>query len=174
MHRPARRLAFVPVDEQDQHRGAAADDVAGVAADAAAFGRLFEQAYLRFHRRDGKRSGLTGASRAVLLHLALTGPLTVGEAARHLDRAQSVVSDIVTQLESKQLLERQTDPRDRRRSLVWLTPQGFDRLERDRDVLGRELLERAMSALPPQQRTALLQGLQALLAADPPPEKETP
>jgi DNA-binding MarR family transcriptional regulator len=147
MHRPARRLAFVPVDEQDQHRGAAADDVAGVAADAAAFGRLFEQAYLRFHRRDGKRSGLTGASRAVLLHLALTGPLTVGEAARHLDRAQSVVR---------------------------LTPQGLDRLERDRDVLGRELLERAMSALPPQQRTALLQGLQALLAADPPPEKETP
>jgi hypothetical protein len=40
--------------------------------------RLFEQTYLRFHRRDGKRSTLTGASRGVLTHLALTGPLTVG------------------------------------------------------------------------------------------------
>ena len=160
------------VEEQDEHPAATGADVS---ADAAAFERLFEQTYLRFHRRDGKRSALSGASRAVLLHLALSGPLTIGEAARHLDRAQSVVSDIVTQLEAKQLLERQTDPRDRRRSLVWLTPQGFDRLERDRDVLGRELLERAMSELAPQQRAALLQGLRALLAADlPPHEKETP
>ena len=84
------------VEEQDERRGAAADLEVGVAADAAAFGRLFEQTYLRFHRRDGKRSALSGASRAVLLHLALSGPLTIGEAARHLDRAQSVVSDIVT------------------------------------------------------------------------------
>jgi DNA-binding MarR family transcriptional regulator len=165
----------VSVEEQGQPRRPAGDDVADAAADAAAFGRLFEQTYLRFHRRDGKRSGLSGASRAVLLHLALSGPLTVGEAARHLDRAQSVVSDIVTQLESKRLLERQTDPRDRRRSLVWLTPQGFDRIERDRDVLGRELLERAMSSMAPQERNALLQGLHALLAADlPPHEKEIP
>ncbi len=166
----------MPVDEQDERRTAAAADVpTDVSADAAAFGQLFEQTYLRFHRRDGKRSALSGASRAVLLHLALSGPLTIGEAARHLDRAQSVVSDIVTQLEAKRLLERQTDPRDRRRSLVWLTPQGFDRLERDRDVLGRELLERAMSAMPPQQRGALLQGLHALLSADlPPSEKEIP
>ena len=160
------------VEEQDEHPAATGADVS---ADAAAFERLFEQTYLRFHRRDGKRSALSGASRAVLLHLALSGPLTIGEAARHLDRAQSVVSDIVTQLEVKQLLERQTDPRDRRRSLVWLTPQGFDRLERDRDVLGRELLERAMSELAPQQRAVLLQGLRALLAADlPPHEKERP
>ncbi len=145
----------MPEDEQD------ANDVA---AAAATFGRLYEQAYLRFHRRDGKRSALSGASRGVLMHLALSGPLTVGEAARHLDRAQSVVSDIVTQLEAKGLLERQADPADRRRTLVWLTPAGFDRLERDREVLGRELLEQAMSAMDPDERQALLHGLRALLA----------
>ena len=145
----------MPEDEQDP---------AEVAAAAAAFGRLFEQTYLRFHRRDGKRSTLTGASRGVLTHLALTGPLTVGEAARHLDRAQSVVSDIVTQLEAKGLLERQADPADRRRTLVWLTAEGFDRLGRDREVLGRELLEQAMSAMDPGERGALLRGLEALLA----------
>ncbi len=142
------------------------DDVAEVAADAVAFGRLFEQTYLRFHRRDGKRSALSGASRAVLLHLSLSGPLTVGEAARHLDRAQSVVSDIVSQLEAKGLLERQTDARDRRRTLVWLTREGFERLQRDRDVLGRDLLEPAMAAMPARERQALLRGLRALLAAD--------
>jgi len=88
----------------------------------------------------------------------------VGEAARHLDRAQSVVSDIVTQLEAKGLLERQADPADRRRTLVWLTAEGFDRLGRDREVLGRELLEQAMSAMDPGERGALLRGLEALLA----------
>ena len=148
-----RRLVTVPDQEQ-------------IAADAASFARLFEQTYLRFHRRDEKRSQLTGASRAVLLHLARTGPVTVGEAARHLDRAQSVVSDIVTQLESKGLLERQTDPDDRRRTLVWLTPAGFAHLERDRDVLGRELLQNAMARMAPDHRRALLDGLQALLVAD--------
>ncbi len=157
----------MPEDEQDPTQ---------VMADAATFGRLFEQAYLRFHRRDGKRSALSGASRGVLTHLALTGPLTVGEAARHLDRAQSVVSDIVTQLEAKGLLERRTDPGDRRRTLVWLTPDGFDRLGRDREVLGRELLEHAMSAMDPADRRALLHGLEALLATTTHPSltEETP
>ncbi len=145
----------MPEDEQEETEAAAAA--------AAAFEQLFEQTYLRFHRRDGKRSALSGASRAVLTHLALSGPLTVGEAARHLDRAQSVVSDIVTQLEGKGLLERQADPADRRRTLVWLTPEGVDRLERDREVLGRELLEQAMSAMDPGDRCALLHGLRALL-----------
>jgi DNA-binding MarR family transcriptional regulator len=130
------------------------------------FGRLFEQAYLRFHRRDAKRSQLSGASRAVLLHLVMAGPLTVGEAAGHPDRAQSVVGDIVTQLEGKGLLERQMDPADRRRTLVWLTPHGFLRLEHDRDVLGRQQVERAMRAMGLADRPRLLAGLRALLAAD--------
>jgi DNA-binding MarR family transcriptional regulator len=131
-----------------------------------AFAGMFEQTYLRFHRRDERRSGLSGTSRAVLLHLAHTGPLTVTEAARHLDRAQSVVSDIVTQLEVKGLLERQADPRDRRRTLVWLTPEGFDHLERDREVLAAPLLDRALRAMTTEDRAALLHGFAALLAAD--------
>ena len=59
---------------------------------------LFRAVYLTFHRRDGPRSQLAGASRAVLEHLAMAGPLTVGEAAAHLSRAQSVVSEIVEPL----------------------------------------------------------------------------
>src|SRR3954468_20320099 len=87
-----------------------------------AFERLFADVYLRCHRRDAQNAELTGASRAVLLHLAMTGPLPIGEAALHLGRAQSVVSEIVDQLEGHGLLERERDPADRRRVLVWLTP----------------------------------------------------
>jgi len=126
------------------------------------FDDAFQRVYLRFHRRDGKRSQMSGASRAVLLHLAHAGPLTVGEAAHHLDRAQSVVSDIVTQLQSKGLLEREPDPDDRRRTLVWLSPAGFDALDRERQVLSTDLLARAGASLSPEQRAALVGGLDAL------------
>ena len=98
------------------------------------FGRLFPAVYLRFHRRDGKRSDLAAASRSVLEHLTLTGPLTIGEMARHLDRAQSVTSEIVDHLERDHLLERMRDPKDRRRTLVWLTDAGLARVEREREI----------------------------------------
>ncbi len=130
------------------------------------FEALFQQAYLRFHRRDEPRSELAGASRAVLAHLAMAGPLTVGQAADHLRRAQSVVSEIVTHLERDGLLARERDPADRRRTLVWLTPDGFERLAADRRVLSPALVDRAAAALPPEQRDRLLADLAALLAAD--------
>ncbi|HMT90601.1 MAG TPA: MarR family transcriptional regulator [Dermatophilaceae bacterium] len=121
-------------------------------------GELFPTAYLALHRRDGKRSELTGAPRAVLQHLARSGPLTIGEAANHLARAQSVVSDIVTQLEGHGLLERLRDPADRRRTLVWLTDAGRRRLAEDQQVLDRRLVAEAMSRLPGPTRLALLDG----------------
>ena len=129
------------------------------------FGELFPAVYLRFHRRDGKRSELPGASRAVLQHLTLSGPVTVGELARHLSRAQSVVSDIVSHLERDGLLERQTDPADARRTLVWLSEAGLARVESEREVLSRELLARAMARMSPADVAALLRGTRALIAA---------
>ena len=87
-------------------------------AQAERFAELFRAVYLTFHRRDGPRSQLAGVSRAVLEHLALAGPLTVGEAAAHMVRAQSVISEIVTHLEGQGLLEREDDPADRRRTLI--------------------------------------------------------
>ena len=138
----------------------------GAGAAAAAFAELFPAVYLRFHRRDAKRDALPSASRAVLQHLSVAGPLAVGEMARHLQRAQSVVSEVVDHLERDGLLERVRDPRDRRRALVWLTEEGLAYLERDRDVLSRELLARAMSGMTAAARAALLRGMRALIRAD--------
>lgn len=132
-------------------------------ARAERFAELFRAVYLTFHRRDRPRSQLPGASRAILEHLALAGPLTIGEAAAHMGRAQSVISEIVTHLERDGLLEREVDPGDRRRTLIWLTPGGHEALRRDRDVLGIDLLARALARLPPGQADALNDGMRALI-----------
>jgi DNA-binding MarR family transcriptional regulator len=134
--------------------------------DAREFEASFQQSYLRFHRRDGKRSEVSSASRGLLTHLALSGPLTVGEMSLHLDRAQSVVSELVSRLEHRGLLARERDPANGRRTLVWLTDDGVAFLQRDREVLSVDLLSTAMNRMDPEDRTALLQGLRALIAAD--------
>ncbi len=134
-------------------------------ATARAYAALFPAVYLRFHRRDGKRRELTGASRAVLLHLAQSGPLTVGECARHLGRAQSVVSEIVDQLEENRLLARVRDENDRRRTLVWLTDEGRARLTEEQEVLSLAALERAMGRMKPRARAMLIAGTSALVQA---------
>ena len=141
-------------------------------AQAERFAELFRAVYLTFHRRDGPRSQLAGASRAVLEHLALAGPLTIGAAAAHLARAQSVISEIVTHLEGQGLLEREDDPADRRRTLIWLTPGGHEALRRDREVLGVDQLARALARLPPGRADDLIAGLRALVDLATTPKEE--
>lgn len=159
----------------EPERGPERDDdgVDDEGADAARFTELFSAVYLRFHRRDGKRSELPAASRAVLQHLSFSGPLTIGEMSQHLARAQSVVSEIVDGLEAKGLLERMRDERDRRRVLVWLTPGGHAALTRDREVLERAWVEAALERLHDDERTGLFRGLRALVHAAHPHPKET-
>jgi DNA-binding MarR family transcriptional regulator len=95
----------------------------------------------------------------------MAGPLTIGEAAAHLGRAQSVISEIVSHLEGQGLLERESDPADRRRTLIWLTPAGHGALRQDREVLGLDLLARAFARVPPRQAEDLIAGLGALVQA---------
>jgi DNA-binding MarR family transcriptional regulator len=78
-------------------------------------------------------------------------------------RAQSVISEIVTHLERDGLLERESDPGDRRRTLIWLTPGGHEALRRDREVLGVDLVARAMALLPPGEADALNAAMRALI-----------
>ena len=129
------------------------------------FADLFGQVFLRFHRRGPKRSLWTPQGWAVLQHLEAAGPLTVGEAAKHMDRAQSVMSEIIDGLERKGLLARMRDARDRRRTLVWLTDEGRDAMAREREILCGASLERAFGALGESTRKDLLQSLHALVEA---------
>jgi DNA-binding MarR family transcriptional regulator len=135
---------------------------------AAAFCELFPALYLTLCRRHDRRSRqtrLTPQQDAVMHHLAMSGPLTVGEMTRHFARSQSVVSEIVDGMEKKGLLERMRDERDRRRTLVWLTDAGRDALSEQRQALDTVRVGRAMRALPVESRTNLIEGLRALVRA---------
>ena len=74
-----------------------------------------------------------------------------------------MISEIVTHLERQGLLEREDDPADRRRTLIWLTAQGHEALRRDREVLSVDMLAGAMARLPPGQADELIAGLRALV-----------
>ncbi len=140
---------------------------------ASEFAELFPAAYLRFHVRRGKQSDLTAQSRAVLAHLELSGPLTVSEAALHMNRAQSVMSEILLGLEKKNFIMRFADARDRRRTLVALTEEGQERLVVDRRVLDPALVARAVSGMTERERAELLRGMHALLRAVSPASPKT-
>jgi DNA-binding MarR family transcriptional regulator len=129
------------------------------------FAALFGAAFLRFHRRAAKRSLWTPQGWAVLQHLEMAGPLTVTEAARHMDRAQSVMSEIVDGLERKGLLARMRDSRDRRRALVWLTDQGRATMAAERQVLCVDRLQRAFAKLGGQAAADLLRAFRSLVDA---------
>jgi DNA-binding MarR family transcriptional regulator len=129
------------------------------------FTDLFGSVFLCFHRRGPKRSAWTPQGWAVLQHLEMAGPLTVTEAARHMERAQSVMSEMVGGLERKGLLARMRDARDRRRTLVWLTDEGRRAMARERQVLCPERLERAFRRLDGDRAATLLTGMAALVEA---------
>jgi DNA-binding MarR family transcriptional regulator len=130
-------------------------------------GRLYPAVYLRFKAptRGPNGSDVTPRMMAVLRHLAASGPLTVGEQARHLGLRAPTVSELVDRLETKGLVARMRDDRDRRRVFVWLTADGQARVRAHPQVLGPDDLTTAIAAMRPADRTALVRGLRALLAA---------
>jgi DNA-binding MarR family transcriptional regulator len=124
----------------------------------------FCETYRYLHRR-GNRLGpqITPQGRALILHLAWAGPLTISDLAKHSDRAQSVVSETVEVLVSHQLLEKVRDPRDRRKTLVWLTNAAQDYLAEEREPLDRNQLERAIHRFPGERMQAFLELYEAFL-----------
>jgi DNA-binding MarR family transcriptional regulator len=135
---------------------------------AAEFAELFGKAYRRFYRRiPVGQHRLTGASTAVLWHLIDAGPLTVAEAAVHLGRSQSAMSEMIDRLEGRGLVARVTDQRDRRRTLVWLTDVGQAALDDAQKVLSERRLSEAFAAFDGPEREELIEALRRFIDATP-------
>ena len=133
---------------------------------AEAFAELYPAIYRHTYRRVDPRAFHPGREAlAMLEHLAGTGPLTVSETARHLDRSQSATSERIDRLIERGYLDRIPDERDRRRHLVWLTEAGHALIRDERNVLSRELVRRAMERLSAADRRALIAEVSKLVAA---------
>jgi DNA-binding MarR family transcriptional regulator len=129
--------------------------------------RLYGEMWRRFQPQRHAISGsaITPRMLAYLRHLVASGPLTVGEQARHLGISRATATEVVDRLEAKGLVERLRDDRDQRRVFVWLTDRG----RAQTDALAGQSVDdpflRAVAALPSATRTAIIDGLGALLQA---------
>ena len=144
-------------DELSRSRGWTVSD-AKTAADE--IGRLYPAVYRRFHvsRRPVGGSDLTPRMLGVLHHLSASGPLTLGELATHLNLSKATATELVTRVEERGLVDRMRDERDRRR--VYVRQEEGD--DAEREVV--ELLA-AVGRMSLNDRTSLINGLRALLAA---------
>lgn len=74
--------------------------------------------------RQESSSGLTPSQLSALAAVLNRGPITLGELAEHEQVAPPSITQVVAKLEVQGLLERKTDPRDRRVSRVRTTKAG--------------------------------------------------
>ena len=87
--------------------------------------------------------------------------ITVGQVADCLDIGKPAASILIEQLVKHALVERTTDPLDRRRSIVRLSLQGEELVTRLRQG-NRDRIRNWLSRLTDEDLSALVQGLRAL------------
>jgi len=103
----------------------------------------------------------------VLSGLARLGPQSAARLADEVGIDRSGASRYADRLEAAGLLERSPDPRDRRATLLNLTPKGRAAVTGLRDALARHLADR-IADWPDGQAQALIDGIRLLI--DTPPD----
>jgi DNA-binding MarR family transcriptional regulator len=154
-------------DKPDQATAGEPSPSPGDAARAVA--RLFPEVYRRYHTAGQMADAhlpVTRRGLEVLQHLAVAGPMTVGEQATHLGLRRNSVSELLAPLEDRGLVSRIRDERDERKVLVWLTDAGRDVVARIGEVLAPDLLADVMASLSPEDRSTVVRGFELLAAAD--------
>lgn len=108
-----------------------------------------------------REHGLEQRHMNALLTIALYGPMTVTQLARHHHVALKTASLIAVELEHAGMVERREDQADRRRTILSIAKSKQRAVE---DGLGKRSaqLERTLARLTPAQREGLIIGLQVL------------
>ena len=125
---------------------------------------------LRLSRRIRTNSvdELTPSQQAVFASIAKNGPATIGRIAELEHVQPPSASKIVASLEARGLVERRSDPDDRRCSLIATTAEGLAYLDEVR-AAGRSWLAAQLNELDGADISALaraLASLEQLVAAD--------
>jgi DNA-binding MarR family transcriptional regulator len=108
--------------------------------------------------------GVTGPQRLLLRIAARFPGATAGDLASAMRLDRSTVSGILKRLEQRGLLQRRSDPRDGRRTLVFLTARGRD-LAGEQSGTVESVVERVLAGLSPKELTAARLALGLLAAA---------
>lgn len=87
--------------------------------------------------------------------------IAVGSLAR-LDRRDVAVT--IAELEAQRLVERQPDPQDARRNLVWITPKGRDRFTQLEQIMS-EVQAAVLAPLDAASQATFVEALRSLLRA---------
>ncbi len=118
---------------------------------------------LRLSRRIRTNSvdELTPSQQAVFASIAKNGPATIGRIAELEHVQPPSASKIVASLEARDLVERRSDPHDRRCSLIAITERGSAYLE-DARAAGRSWLAAQLTELDGAAISALATALRAL------------
>jgi DNA-binding MarR family transcriptional regulator len=150
----ARRARPLQALRADEH-----DDIAAVEAALGIIARRINLS--RVHERIVARAGVSGIDRAsywTLARLAEHAPLRLSELAHVLGLDLSTVSRQVAALERHELVERTTDPSDRRAAVVDLTAEGHRALEGLRSA-ARARLTDVMADWSDEERAELARAL---------------
>ena len=106
----------------------------------------------------------TPAQIRALGFLSRTRTQTVGELAEAMGVTISTASGLVDKLVEEALVERSTNPDDRRQVLIRLAPAAADIQTELRAIRRRQVLT-AVDALDPSQRDCFLESIQAIASA---------
>jgi len=104
-----------------------------------------------------------GPRHVAVLEQLRDGPLTVGTLAARLDLTLSTVSGVLADLDRAGFIVRQADARDRRRTIVQITPGQNAQIEEWLDGAAQPLA-RVLDRLDPQERAAFLKAMDMLEA----------
>ena len=120
----------------------------------------------RLHRRlrrtaAGAEAGLTPTRISILQTVVRQGPMRLSELADAEGVNPTMLSRVVGDLGDGGLLDRVSDPEDRRAALVQATPEGR-RLSRRMRRERTDVLSRALASLPAGELAKLQRGLPAL------------
>lgn len=120
-------------------------------------------------KRMSVEIGVTGPQRLVLRVVGLFPGISAGQLAAVLHLHPSTLTGILQRLLGQRLLRRATDPHDRRRAVLHLTPRGARVNAVNRRTV-EEAVRRALAAVPPRDREAARRALtQLAVQLDRPP-----
>jgi DNA-binding MarR family transcriptional regulator len=127
---------------------------------------LLSRAYARstallFAGFDAGGDGLRGYHYRLLAALEQWGPASQADLGRDTGIDRSDVTAVLTDLESRGLVERKVDPDHKRRNIVSLTAQGNDAL-RKLDLVLEGIQESVLAPLTPAQQRQFLNLLSRL------------